>query len=319
MSLLPGTERTLKRQKKIQEWEQRIKLLYQKYPRLAEIDRLYKQMAMDLALLGLGKNRMDMSAEELEQALNSLREEKKRILESQGISEKVFEVWWDCPKCQDLGYLSPGVKCSCLLKEEEESRLSRSGLAPEQRKQTFENFSLHYYAEPQKYKAILETCRTFAYRVSAGEKVPNLVLTGPVGTGKTHLSSAIANHVLAAGKAVLYIKIVRLLDLLREVKFQDKDFDNDLWQYITQVDLLIIDDLGTETLTDFAGEQILNILDERINYHLPFVLNTNLSPTELDAHYELRLVDRITGTSKFLVFSGDSIRQRKFIQLNAQE
>lgn len=316
---MPITERALKRQIKIQEWEQRIQLLHEKYPRLAEIDRLFQQMALELALTGLGKNKMGMTREEIEQALNSLQQEKQGILINEGISNKIFEIWWDCPQCEDTGYLGPGQKCLCLIKEEEEKRWSLSGLAPEQQRQTFDSFSLQYYTEKKKYQKILESCRSFAEDICQGKKVANLVLTGPVGTGKTHLSSAIANYLLQAGKSVSYLKIGRLLDLLREAKFQEKGDRNDFLDYLAKVELLIIDDLGTEVLTEFAGEQILNVLDERINYQLPWVINTNFTPTQLDAHYELRLVDRITGTSKFLVFSGDSIRQRKFMKLNSQE
>lgn len=316
---MPGIDRALKRELKIQEWEQRIQLLYQNYPRLAEIDSLYKQMALEQALIGIGKNKMDMSAEELEQAMISLQEEKKRILDSEGINEKIYDIWWDCSECKDTGYIKPGQKCSCVLKEEEEKRWKMSGLGPEQQQQTFDNFCLEYYAEPQRFATILNSCRSFADDIAKGKKVANLVLTGPVGTGKTHLSSAIANYLLQAGKSVAYLKIGRLLDLLREAKFQANGDNDDYLQYLSKVELLIIDDLGTEVLTEFAGEQILNVLDERINYQLPWVINTNFSPTELDAHYELRLVDRITGTSKFLVFSGESIRQRRFLELNVKE
>lgn len=310
------SDRALKRELKIQEWEQRIQSLYQEYPRLEEIDRLYKQMALEQALIGVSKNKMEMTAEELEQAMNFLQEEKKGILKTEKISDKVFDIWWECAKCKDTGYCSPGQKCVCVLKEEEGKRWKLSGLGPEQKGQTFDNFSLEYHEEPRRISSILESCRSFAEDISCGRRVANLVLTGPVGTGKTHLSSAIANYLLQVGKSVSYLKIGRLLDLLREAKFQTKGETEDYLQYLSKVELLIIDDLGTEVLTEFAGEQILNVLDERINHQLPWVLNTNFSPTELDAHYELRLVDRITGTSKFLVFSGDSIRQRKFLELN---
>lgn len=313
MRFLSKIDRALRKQRKIEEWEQRIEALHSQYPRLAEIDLLSKQLAMELALMGIGRNKTDLSVEELKNAIASLQEEKRQILHSQTLSEKVYEIWWDCPACQDTGFIRPGVKCECLVKEEAELRLQRSGLSPAQKEQSFDNFLLKYYTDKPRYANILTICRTFAEKVSKGSPTENLVLTGPVGVGKTHLSSAIANKVIQAGKMVVYIKIGHLLDLLRESKFQDNEEQRRYLHYLIRADLLLIDDLGTEVLTDFAGEQILNVLDERLNYKLPWVISTNLTPTELDAHYELRLVDRIAGTSRFLIFSGDSIRRRKLL------
>ena len=311
---MPGSDRAVNRQRKIRDWEQRIELLHAKFPRLAEIDQLYKQMAIEWARLGLGRKHLGMSFEELQKSMDSLQAERKQLLGSLHIGEEIYDIWWDCAICQDTGFLSPGIKCSCLLREEAEAKKEISGLSPEQKRQTFENFSLHYYTDKARYTNILASCRSFADKLIRGEPTKNLVLTGPVGIGKTHLSSAIANEVLSAGKNVVYLKIGTLLDIIRENKFQDKGEFSKIRSFITKADLLLIDDLGTEVLTDFAGEQILNVLDERINYHLPWVISTNFTPNELDAHYELRMVDRITGSSTFLVFVGESNRRKKAVR-----
>ena len=137
---------------------------------------------------------------------------------------------------------------------------------------------------------------------------------GPVGTGKTHLCSAIANYVLQAGLDVVYLKIGTMLDLIRECKYnfeKNEKLSTEQLQNLYRVSLLIIDDLGTEVSTDFVREQLFYLFDERINYRLPWVISTNLSPNEIGTMYEDRLSDRIIGTSRVLKFTGTSIRQLK--------
>lgn len=303
----------LKRQQKIAEWEMRIKMLYKRYPRLEEISRLFSQIALELALLEIGRGKMGMSREELLEAQQSLQFEKKTILKENNLPENIYDVWWDCDKCQDTGFIRLGVKCSCLKKGEISARWQASGLSPQQQSQTFETFSLEWYEERERYQEIFNTCYTFAKNVGEKKPVENLLLHGPVGIGKTHLCSAIANSVLDCGIDVIYLKVGKLLDLIRVYKFnqdaKERVQGNIYLDALFQVRLLIIDDLGTENLTEFAQEQLLTIIDERINYHLPFVISTNLSPNELDSHYELRLIDRLMGSTKVLKFTGDSVRR----------
>lgn len=306
----PAIDNNLKRQKKIAEWETRIQLLHKKYPRLEEIARLFSQFALELVMVEMGSGKMGMTKEELIKAKEALQMEKKSIILANRLPPNIYDIWWDCEKCKDTGFVKAGVKCECRLKEEMQARWQASGLSPEQEKQTFANFSLEWYEDKERYRNILEKALAFTENVIKGDKTDNLLFHGPVGTGKTHLCSAIANHVLQAGISVVYLKTGILLDLIRNAKF-DPEKGTSYIESLYRVGLLILDDLGTENLTDFAKEQIFLLLDMRLNYHLPWVISTNLSPNALDAHYELRFIDRIMGTSQVLKFTGESIRQKK--------
>ena len=306
---------SLKRQHKIAEWETRIQLLHKKYPRLEEISRLFAQMAVELAKVELGEGKSGMGREELSKAQEALQAEKQMLMIKHKLPENIYDIWWDCEKCHDTGFVEAGIRCECRLNAEAKSRWQMSGLSPEQKIQTFDSFSLDYYQEKEKYNVVVHKCQSFAEKVGKGQETENILICGPVGTGKTHICSAIANSVLQAGKAMVYLKASVLLDLIRQAKFysdkNEQDESNRFMGSLYRVPLLIIDDLGTENLTDFAQEQLLLLIDERINYHLPWVISTNLSPNEMDTHYELRLIDRIMGTSRILRFSGESIRQLK--------
>jgi DNA replication protein DnaC len=314
--------RALKRQKKLAEWETRVEILHKKYPRLGEIAHLFAQMSLELALLGISKGKMGMSKEELINARAALQAEKNTLIKEYNLPGNIYEVWWDCEKCQDTGFLGIGEKCSCLLQEELLARWQYSGLAPEQKEQRFNTFSLQWYEDKERYKTILQRCIEFAEKVCSREKTENLFLCGAIGTGKTHLCSAIANYVLQAGLDVAYLKTGTILDLIREYKFNfDKAATVTHYELkaLYRVSLLIIDDLGTEVSSDFVREQLFYLFDERINYRLPWVISTNLLPNEIGAMYEDRLSDRILGTSRVLKFTGTSIRQLKATAANAME
>ncbi|PKM86266.1 MAG: hypothetical protein CVU87_12660 [Firmicutes bacterium HGW-Firmicutes-12] len=304
----------VKRQKKIAEWEIRIQLLHQKYPRLEEISNLYGRYSLELALVELGNGRMGIDREEIIKSQEALMQERKDIVIKNRLPDNIYNIWWDCEICKDTGFAEPGKKCSCRLQELFLERWRESGLSPEQERQTFGSFSLDWYNDKEKHHENLGRCIDFADQVSNNQSVENLFLYGPVGTGKTHLCSSIANYVLQAGKSVIYLKTSQLLDLIRQYKFnnsQDEQSNNQKLKHLYQVALLIIDDLGTENSSDFVKEQLLLLLDERINYHLPWVISTNLTPNEIGTMYEDRLSDRILGTSQMLRFDGESIRRQK--------
>lgn len=308
--------RNVKRTRKIAEWEKRIESLHIKHPRLGEISGLFSELAMEMALLDLGRGKLGIPKEEILKAQEALQAEKKAIIRGNGLPEDIYEIWWDCTKCQDTGFVGIGEKCSCLLQEELQERWQSSGLSPEQKGQTFSSYSLEWYKDKERYRNILQVCLDFAEKIINKQgQDKNLLLCGQVGTGKTHLCSAIANYVLQSGTSVLYLKTSRLLDMIRENKYRG---DEDTYRESTKkleavyrVGLLIIDDLGTEILTDFAREQLFLILDERINLHLPWVISTNLLPNVIESHYGDRISDRLVFTSTILKFTGESIRQHK--------
>ncbi len=80
---------------------------------------------------------------------------------------------------------------------------------------------------------------------------------------------------------------------------------------LSDCDLLIIDDLGTEFRTQFSAAQIYNIFNSRILCHKPVIINTNLTMAELEKAYSERFVSRINGAAQKLDFLGEDVRIRK--------
>jgi DNA replication protein DnaC len=119
-----------------------------------------------------------------------------------------------------------------------------------------------------------------------------LVLLGGYGSGKTHLAAAIANYRARLGDPPLFVMVPDLLDHLRatfspnsSVAF-DRRFDE-----IRTAPLLVMDDLGTQSMTPWVREKLYQLFNYRYNAELPTVITTSDSLDEMDPRIRSRLLD----------------------------
>jgi len=119
-----------------------------------------------------------------------------------------------------------------------------------------------------------------------------LVFLGGYGSGKTHLAAAIANYRAKLGDPPLFIMVPDLLDHLRatfsphsSVAF-DRRFDE-----IRTAPLLVLDDLGTQSMTPWVREKLYQLFNYRYNRELPTVIATADSLEEMDPRIRSRLLD----------------------------
>ncbi len=80
---------------------------------------------------------------------------------------------------------------------------------------------------------------------------------------------------------------------------------------ILNVDLLVIDDLGTEFATSLVSSQIFNIINERMVNSRSTIISTNLTPDRIKEQYSDRVLSRLTDEFEFLTLTGDDIRIKK--------
>lgn len=134
-----------------------------------------------------------------------------------------------------------------------------------------------------------------------------LLFTGPVGTGKTFLASAIANALIEREISVKMTNFAVILNDMMNLEINKNKYIANLNEYR----LLIIDDFGMERDTPFATEHIFNVIDSRYRANKPIILTTNLSATKLTAPSNLkeqRVYSRILEMAVPIVFSGENKR-----------
>lgn len=304
------------------ERDERELAIFQQVPRLAEIKALQAELGLDVARLVLrAPTRFRMTFEELQEWGLRLSAERKPLLEQHGIDPHELEVHWDCPACQNTGWLRaeqatpdtvyPPRKCSCLIQEEIDDLYSAAGLTGPLRQQTFERFDLTVYlAEDRGYMGkVLEYCKRFGQRVAEANQPDSLLLMGDAGLGKTFLASAIGNHAVASKRTVVYFTFSEFIDLLRLRKFEEEAEYQEGLQRLLDADLIILDDMGAEKVTDFVGQELFNLINHRINRQLPMVVSTNLTPPEIEESYGQRIYSRLVHGFETIGLRGQDVRR----------
>lgn len=120
-----------------------------------------------------------------------------------------------------------------------------------------------------------------------------LVFMGPYGSGKTHLAAAIANYRAATGIPPLFIMVPDLLDHLRSTFSPESGTSYDQrFNEIRTAPLLILDDLGTQSMTPWVKEKLYQLFNFRYNAKLPTVITTADPPEEIDPRIRSRLLDK---------------------------
>lgn len=101
-----------------------------------------------------------------------------------------------------------------------------------------------------------------------------LIIMGQSGVGKTHLAAAIANKLIENDKIVLMGRLTSLLDMIKETFKDNTKSENELIELYSNVDMIIIDDLGTEKISSWALEKLYTIVQNRNENNLPIIITT---------------------------------------------
>lgn len=291
----------------------------EKAPRLREIETALAGASYQVARAVLDGGDVDAEIERIKKENLALQAEMAALLREQGEQAADFEPVHTCSRCRDTGY-ADGKICTCLeqlLREAACRRLSRTSHMTLTR---FEDMDLAYYPDDpdprtglsprERMRGVIDYCRCYAADFVPGAQ--SLLLRGPTGTGKTHVSLAIARLVAEKGYSVVYGPAQQLLRQLENEHFGRMDGDSA--ETLENCDLLILDDLGTEFSSPFYTSCVYNIINGRMLAGRTTVVSTNLNQQELLARYGEQTTSRITGTFQPLFFAGQDIRQLKLQQ-----
>jgi DNA replication protein DnaC len=139
----------------------------------------------------------------------------------------------------------------------------------------------------------------------------NLIVLGPVGTGKTFAAVAACRARHDHGDEVHFWPIVELLDGLRD-EVADSSLATRLFDRLTgDADVLVLDDLGGHRSTEWADERLYAIVNRRWLDEKPTVVTTNLSGTALTASLGRRVMSRLLDGSTIARLTGDDLRTRR--------
>ena len=285
-----------------------------KIPHFAEIEtKLIKNGTRLLNCILEKKNNF----EDIKTSIKDLQKKKAELLTENGFSADYTDDIYSCEFCRDTGFVE-GRRCACLKNLIQKHIGANSNLTEFMREQTFDKFDMSLFAgqsaeNGRVFKVMQVVCdAALTFANSFDETHENLLLLGNAGTGKTFVSSCIANRAIERGKSVYYQTAFRLFELLESAKFGKDDEDAaQIAKYVYDVDLLIIDDLGTEFVTQFTVAALFDIINARITSGKSTIISTNLSFETLSDTYSQRITSRFVGEYKILQTLGDDIRKIK--------
>jgi DNA replication protein DnaC len=312
--------------------EKRKEQIYRKIPRLEEIEKEINKISINKTKNILINKLTDSLNTELENKLLQLKQEKKDILKKENIDNEFFKPKYECEKCQDTGYISyknqKTEMCNCLRQRIINISYNKSNLSNLQT-ENFKNFNINKFSDEvsiEKYgmnisprtniNQIKKASIDFIQRFE-DTNTKNLFFTGNTGLGKTYMTNCIANELLSQGRTVLYQTAPVLLETIIDNKFNKYKTSNtnDFYNQVLGVDLLIIDDLGTECINNMKLSELFTILNSRSlnlnNKVTKTIISTNLSIEKIFSTYEERIGSRIAGFYDIYYFFGDDLRLRK--------
>ncbi|NLW65501.1 MAG: ATP-binding protein [Clostridiales bacterium] len=299
----------------------REKYVYERIPKLREIDSELARLMADVAVKslsgGIGLSEAMSSARTKAEALAEKRAE---LMRQSGLPEDYTDGIYDCPLCRDTGYIL-GKPCSCLLAAYKSEAVRELSSMLDLGGQCFDRFDLSLYDDKRGkngdsprsiMSATYDFCRKYAFEFKSSS--PNLLFRGGTGLGKTFLSACIAKVVSEKGFSVVYDSTVSVLEAFEIQKFCRGDGSDDSASRVRRYlncDLLILDDLGTEMTTGFTQSALYTLINTRLMSGGKTVISTNLTGDELHARYTDAIVSRIEGEYVLLCFAGRDIRAIK--------
>jgi DNA replication protein DnaC len=202
------------------------------------------------------------------------------------------------------------AKCSKLRMEEEKKRYERnirtSGLPKIYLGKTFDNFDVGKNGKA--IKRIKEYLQNKEWKYGKG-----LYLTGTVGCGKTHLAAAIVHELAKQNVYTLFIFVPDFLDEIRSAygeKEQDEERE-DPFELARESTILILDDLGTEKVTEWANEKLLQLINHRAGNNLATIITSNYTIDQIKDRLGERIASRIRGMCEELMINGEDRRSKK--------
>lgn len=137
-----------------------------------------------------------------------------------------------------------------------------------------------------------------------------VILSGGVGTGKTHLAVAVFKQIVRQNRTSVFITASNLFARMNEsLSYSSEETLSSLTDYLVNVEFLVIDDLGAHKQNDTIREYLYRIIDGRYTAMKPTVITTNDNMENIRLSLGERIADRLSGCCVYLEYREKSRRE----------
>ena len=300
---------------------------YARQPKLERLDRQLQQTMAQLVAAALRQGEDPARAvREVRERNLAIQQERAVLLGALGLPEDALDDKPACPLCGDTGW--QGAKmCRCLRELCAREQIAELSKLLDLGEQSFDTFRMDYYSQSpwpggtsprENMELVYEVCLNYAQKFGRFP-IRNLFLTGAPGLGKTFLSACIARTVSEKGHSVVSDTAGNIFAQFEARKFQRDSADGqearDETRRYLNCDLLILDDLGSELVTQFTQSALYELVNSRLVGEKHTVISTNLTLEEAARRYPPQIASRLEGEYHALHFFGDDIRLLKKRQM----
>ena len=322
------------RKRALDEVEAKKQKLYAENTELKNLDEKINKIGVDMTksiiFIEDDKKRQE-KIDELKRSIEDLKQKRDAELKKLKIDDSYFEPNFSCKLCGDtgtVGTLEGAKMCSCFRQKVINHTYNKSQIYNIE-KENFDTFNENIFSDKvnkDRYKSeksprenilyIKDKAKEFVENFE-NEETKSLLFVGGTGLGKTFLSNAIAKELIEKGKTVLYQTAGNLMDLAMDYRMNrdNNQIDESQYRELFEVDLLIIDDLGTENVTDARRSELFNILNTRIlngsKKKIKTLISTNKELKDLVNYYDQRIVSRLIGNFDVYRFFGEDLRLQR--------
>ncbi len=182
-------------------------------------------------------------------------------------------------KVIDITYVPTEAKLNSEAKKRAENRIELIDLPAKLRHVELENVD----ATPER-DDVLDEVGIFLASFKKNKHTKGLYLTGDFGVGKTYILAGLTNSIARQGSRVVFLHVPSFIASLGS-HFQDNSLNDEI-DRIASAPVLIFDDIGAETLSEWSRDDVLGvILQKRMDNVLPTFFSSNMTMDGLNEHF----------------------------------
>lgn len=208
----------------------------------------------------------------------------------------IREIWSKCPACAAEREAIERERAAAAEREARlaawHKRIGGAGIPERFQDRTLDNFK----AATDDQRHALQVAREYAdsFDDKASKTGRSLLFIGNPGTGKTHLAVGIGMHLLGKRRPVLFTTVQRAIRRVRDTWSRESaETESQAIATLVQPDLLILDEVGVQSGSDFEKNLLFDILNERYEKRRPTILLSNLERKEVRTYLGERVFDRM--------------------------
>jgi DNA replication protein DnaC len=192
------------------------------------------------------------------------------------------------------------IKCPVGWRHEVKERESRAGFP-----RRFMGLLLNQLDDSEAKQQAIEYVMSYEAHKKEGR---GLLIAGGTGAGKTQLAVSTARAII--NKYLEWVKFTTVYDFLEAAKnFKAREERINPYDSIINAELLVLDDLGADRLTDFAINELIALIDYRYREMRPIIVSTNLSKSDLSEYLNPRVTSRLSEMCVKIILAGPDRRE----------